>query len=116
MANKTRGGNTGKPLGDDSNVVSLFGSHEGPVLAVDMRPEEIEESRKIMISVLERMVGQINTGEVDGIILIGMKAAGEFGAESFMGGVGVWGQVDRAVGIMEMVKSDLISEARKDTD
>lgn len=112
MAGKTRGGDTERP----GNVVSLFGSSDGPTLAVDMRPEEIEQAKQIMVDALENVIKSIRNGETDGIILIGMRTEGEYGAESYMGGVGVFGQVDRAVGIMEMVQQDLIKQARRSDD
>jgi hypothetical protein len=67
-----------------------------------------------MVASLQRLIASVESGETEGIIAIGLRTKGEYGAESYMGGHGVFGQVDRAVGILEMVKFDLIQEARKD--
>lgn len=116
MAKSTRGGNTGKPVEQKANVVSLFGTGEGPVLAVDLTDSEMEQAKEIMIEALEKSIKSIRSGEADGIIVINLRSANNdgYGAESYMGGPGVFGNMDRAVGILEMVKFDLIREARKD--
>lgn len=122
MANKTRGGGgkpgkSGKPVAEDSNVISLFGTDKGPLLTVDGTPNDSEDealSRKLMIESLNNLIASIEAGETTGIIAIGMRTNGEYGAETYMGGSGVFGQMDRAVGIMEMVKHDLVLQAKKE--
>ncbi len=115
MARKTRSGGSG-PVEENDKVVHLFGGPQGPVLAVGMTDEETEEAKQLMVASLERLIESVRSGETQGIIAIGLRTEGEYGAESYMGGHGVFGQIDRAVGIMEMVKFDLIREARKEDD
>lgn len=115
MAGPKGGRGPRKPVKDDTNVISLFGTSEGPSLAV-LSPDEAEQSKELMINALEGLIASVRSGDTTGIIAIGLKGEGLYGAESYMGGPGVFGQIDRAVGIMEMVKHDLVREARREDD
>lgn len=107
MAGKKRGGDK-RP----DNVVSLFGSStEGPTLAVDMTAEEAEKVKDLMVGVLESVIKSVRSGETTGIVVIGMRTKGEYGAETYLGGPGVFENIDRTIGIMELVKLDLAREA-----
>lgn len=112
MANKTRGG--GSVKSPDNNVISLFGGKDGAHLVVEASPEEEEKAKELMVGALEGVIKSIRSGETDGIILIGVRSGdSEFGAESYFGGKGVFGNMDRAVGLMELVKFDLVSQVRR---
>jgi len=96
-----------------SNVVHLFSGGARP----ESMPDDLsntEEVRELMTSPLLAIIDQVKSGDVNGIIVITLKSDSRHGGEFYAGGAGVWGQLDRAVGLLAMVNSDLISEAKRE--
>lgn len=99
----------GAPL---DNVIRLFGNEEGIQMMVEEPDPDAEQIRNALTEALEQVLEGVKSGEIDGIILIGLATTSEYSASSFLVGPGVFAHVDRAIGLMERVKMDLVLEAR----
>lgn len=113
MARKSGGGPKDPKEG---NVVRLFG---GPL---EQSTDEIvsddggvisDEMKQIMIGPLKTIAQQILDNKVTGVIIIAITPDKVFGGESYIGGPGVWGGMDRAIGLIELVKHDMVQEVHR---
>lgn len=108
MVNKSGRGGGDNSLGE--NVVSMFNARGGPSVVVSS--DDTEAQRLTMLESLEMVRRQVESGDVTGMVIITIRNDPIFGGESYIGGNGLWGAIDRAIGVIEMVKMSLLRAVR----